>query len=106
MLLLHATHAVETSNVVLLLAQPPSHVVDPVEPAPHMHARVMPAAPELSVVYVAVAQETSVVHVAVAQETSVVHVVCVVHVVHVDHPKSLTRKPLLVNLIPCISTTQ
>jgi len=78
-----------------------SNVVDlPVGPAPRMHARVMPVAPVTSVVYVAVAQETSVVHVAVAQ------VISAVRVVHVDHPKSLVRKPLLENLIPCISTTQ
>jgi len=103
-LLLHATHAVETSNVVLLLAQPlaqpPSHVVDP--PAPHMHARVMPAAPETSVVHVAVAQETCVVHVAVARETSAVRVV---RAVRVDRLKNLVKRPLLENLIPCTSTT-
>ena len=89
MLLLHATHAVETSNVVLLLSLAVLLLAQPVEPAPHMHARVMPAAPETSVVYVAVAQETS-----------------AVRVVHVDRPKSLARKPLLEILIPCISTTQ
>lgn len=92
MLLLRATHAVETSNVVA----PEISVM----PAPHMHALVMPVAQETSAVYVAVAPVTSVVYVAVARETSVVHAV------HVDHPKSLVRKPLLETLIPCTSTTQ
>ena len=96
MLLLHATHAVETSNVVLLLSLA---VLLLAQPAPHMHARVMPVAPETSVVYATVAP-ASVVYVAVARETSVVHAV------HVDRPKSLVRKLLLETLIPCTNTTQ
>lgn len=91
MLPLRATHVAEANNVVLLpLALPPNHVAEPpVEPAPHMHARVMPAA-----------QVTSVVHVTVAQ------VISAVHVVRADLPKSLARKPLLETLIPCIHTTR
>ena len=91
-----AVHALLKGVALLVpvLVLPQNYLVlDPlVEPAHHMHARVMP-----------VAQETSVVYVAVVQETSVVHVV---RAVRVDHPKSLARKPLLETLIPCTSTTQ